>query len=143
MSQKENTRASQEKKDNQAPVKKWQNLRESFFSGDRFFRVFLLAETVLFWRFGDTDRSKKQVPGGFWVRKSHSFGIPVRIWGAGESKWPFKFDLGVAVIGQNEILAGSGSFIRLNIFVPEGFGRFGTALHDFAIRLAIWGCRGP
>ena len=116
MSQKENTRASQ--------------------------RFFLHAETVLFGGSGTLIGPKIRFRED-WARKSHSLGIPVRIWGAGESKWPFKFDLGVAVIGQNEILAGSGSFIRLNIFVPEGFGRFGTALHDFAIRLAIWGCRGP
>jgi len=37
---------------------------------------------------------------------------------------------------------GSEYFIRLNIFLPMGFSRFGTAFQDFAIRLEIWGCRG-
>jgi hypothetical protein len=36
----------------------------------------------------------------------------------------------------------SGYFIRLHIFVPKGFSKFGTTFQDFAIQLEICGCRG-
>ena len=52
------------------------------------------------------------------------------------------FKVGAKITGGNGIPAGSGYFIRFGIFVPKGFSRFWTAFLDFAIRLAIWGCRG-
>ena len=43
----------------------------------RFFGFFTAGNRKKRW-VGDTDRSKKQVPGGFWTQKSQLFRIPVR-----------------------------------------------------------------
>jgi len=60
-------------------------------------------------------------------------------------KCQFSGSLSKVEIGEiicRMIPSGSGYFVRLDIFLPEGLGRFGKAFRDFAIRLAILGCRG-